>query len=80
MSKIIKICKISYVLYGVVIIGRFILSIIINITDTESNTLVHAGGGWQYYIPTFFSSLATVLFFYLSTIFVEKWCKKNDIK
>jgi hypothetical protein len=79
MSKILKLCKISYVLYILVIFGQFILSIIINITDNESNILVHTGG-WQYYIPSFFSRLATVLFYYLFTIFVEKWCKKNDIE
>jgi hypothetical protein len=79
MLKIIKICKISYVIYTVVIVVKFILSIITDIAGSKSGVLAHLEG-WRYYIPSFFSGLVTVLFYYLFTIFVEKWCKKNDIE
>jgi hypothetical protein len=79
MSKLIKICKIGYVLFALSTFGDFILSILINSTDHEANILVHTGGP-QKYIPLFFYRLALVLFYYLFTVFVEKWCKKNDVE
>jgi hypothetical protein len=79
MIKIIKICKISYVLFALVSFGELVSSIIINVVKSEADIAVHTGGP-LWYVPSFFSRLATVLFYYLFTIFVEKWCRKNNVE
>jgi hypothetical protein len=67
------------VIFALFTVGDLITAIIITFTDNESNILVHTGGP-QVYIPTFFYRLAMVTFYYLFTVFVEKWSRKNDIE
>jgi hypothetical protein len=80
MSKLLKFCKISFIIFAIINFGDLLVSVIVTFLYDESDVLVHTLGGPQYYIPAFFSSLARLLFFYLFTIFVKKWCEKNDIK
>jgi uncharacterized membrane protein len=79
MSKFIKFCKISWVIYALFTVAELILSIIITFTDNEANIAVHTGGA-RYFIPSFFIRIVTVIFYYLFTVFVEKWCEKNDVE
>ena len=80
MLKFIKFCKISWIIYALFTVAELILSLIITFTDNEANIEVHTGGGPRYFIPSFFIRIVTVIFYYLFTIFVEKWCEKNEVK
>jgi hypothetical protein len=48
---------------------------ILNITQPEKTEFFVVSYG-----VTFFYRLATLSFYYLFTVFVEKWCKKNEIE
>jgi hypothetical protein len=79
MFKILQFCKVIWVLYAFFSVAHLIFSIIIGFVWPDHAILVHTGGP-QFYIPNFFYRLASVTFYYLFTVFVEKWCVKNDIK
>jgi hypothetical protein len=80
MLKLLKFCKICFIIFAIINFGDLITSVIITFLYDESNVLVHTYGGPRYFIPAFFSNSARLLFCYLFTIFVEKWCEKNDIR
>jgi hypothetical protein len=80
MSKLIKICKVTCIIFVFGLFAYLVFSIILNIKNPDRIGEVYILLGGTAYIYTFFHGLAEAAFFYLFIHFVEQWCIKNDIK
>jgi hypothetical protein len=80
MSKLIKICKVTCIVFVFGLFAYLVFSIILNIKNPDRIGEAYILLNGSSYIYTFFQGLAEAAFFYLIIHFVEKWCIKNDIQ
>jgi len=80
MSKLIKICKVTCIVFVFGLFAYLVFSILLSIKNPDIINGVYILFNSSSYIYTFFQGLAEAAFFYLIIHFVEKWCIKNDIQ